>query len=124
MDGLIRVIVCIMVLWPGPVPRDQPDPEPVVEVRAKARKAVALTGQATWYRWRPGESAAGPALRRALGPSWRGKVIEVCASGRCVRTRLTDWCACKGRRVVDLDVRSFERLASPSRGVIEVEVKW
>jgi rare lipoprotein A (peptidoglycan hydrolase) len=40
-----------------------------------------------------------------------------------VTVKLSDWCACPNGRVIDLDVRSFARLADPSRGVITVEVK-
>lgn len=84
---------------------------------------VRLSGTATWYAWRPGQAAAGPALRRALGPRWRGRSVTVCAAA-CVRVRLTDWCACGGGRVVDLDARSFARLAPLSRGVLKVTVGW
>lgn len=83
-------------------------------------------GVATWYDWRPGGAAAGPALRRALGPNWRGQRVRVCAGGRCVTVTLNDWCACGDRggrpTVIDLDRRSFAALAPPSRGVINVEV--
>lgn len=85
-----------------------------------------VRGIASWYRYIPGHAAAGPALRRALGPAWRGKVVRVCRVERtfavCVKVRLSDWCACYGSRVVDLDVRSFARLGSPSLGLVRVEV--
>ena len=79
----------------------------------------SASGAATWYRWRPGEAAAGPALRAALGPSWRGRVVLV----EGIPVRLTDWCACRGR-AIDLDYRTFSRLAPLSRGVVEVEITW
>ena len=81
-----------------------------------------ISGQATWYRWRPGEAAAGPRLRAALGSRWRGRLVRVCAGESCLRVRLTDWCACPGERLVDLDRRAFARLAFPSRGVVRVTV--
>jgi len=88
-----------------------------------ARQGPSLSGQATWYRWRVGEAAAGPALRKALGPNWRGRWVRVCAGDACVRVQLTDWCACQPMtRLVDLDGRSFARLASLSRGVVAVVV--
>ena len=45
---------------------------------------TALSGTATWYRYRSGQAAAGPALRAFLGRGWRGSVVHVCARGRCV----------------------------------------
>lgn len=85
---------------------------------------VAIRGLATWYRAPSAhDAAAGPGLRRALGPGWRGTEVRVCAADRCLTTRLTDWCACPGGRVVDLDRRAFARLADPSRGVIAVMVE-
>lgn len=126
MDILTRIIVCLMVLFPmprPPMPRPE-EPKPVIEVA----ESVALRGQATWYRWREGEAAAGPALREALGPSWRGRTVKVCVEAACVSVRLTDFCQChKGtdrERVIDLDRDSFARLAPPSRGVIEVVLEW
>ena len=79
-----------------------------------------LVGLATWYRYRPGQGAAGPALRRWLG-SWRGSIVRVCATA-CVNVRLTDWCACGHGRIVDLDARLFRQLAPLSRGVIHVTI--
>lgn len=104
--------------------------EPRVAPRARPARHPATTflvaGWSTWYAWRPGEAAAGPALRRALGPGWRGSVVTVCAA-RCTVVRLTDWCACGSRHgvstVIDLDVRTFAQLAPTSRGVIRVEVR-
>lgn len=94
-----------------------------VETPGTARPSRGhLQGTATWYRWRPGEAAAGPALRAFLGPSWRGSVVTVRAGSRAVRVRLTDWCECGAGRIVDLDVRTFSRLVQPSRGILRVEV--
>jgi hypothetical protein len=94
---------------------------------AESPEPVATTGWATWYDWRPGQAAAGPALRRLLGKDWRGESVSVCVDNRCVRVRLTDWCACGPRRgsptVIDLDDQVFRRLAPLSRGVIEVTVR-
>jgi hypothetical protein len=94
---------------------------PVKVTKHKAR--LVARGVATWYRYVPGHAAAGPALRSALGPRWRGKTVKVCdRAGRCVSAVLSDWCACGGGRVIDLDHRLFTRLAPPSRGVIHVTV--
>lgn len=86
-----------------------------------ASTPASISGPATWYRWHPGEAAAGPRLRAALGSHWRGSIVSVCAGG-CVRVVLSDWCACSGGRVVDLDARSFARLAPLNVGVLRVRV--
>ena len=95
---------------------------------ATTKPSRALTGRATWYAYRPGQAAAGPALRRALGKSWRGRTVTVCAGGRCVRALLTDWCLCSsargGGRIIDLDSRTFAAIAPLSRGVVRVDVRW
>ena len=99
-------------------------PHAVTETRQKAIRpsTVALEGRATWYAYRTRQAAAGPALRAFLGPHWRGTVVTVTANGHTVTARLTDWCLCSSARVVDLDKRSFAKLADPSRGVIHVTV--
>lgn len=117
----------------APSPSLAVTPEPIATslpvTRPRPSKTVIpigvarLNGQATWYRWRVGEAAAGPLLRQALGKGWRGRVVTVCMA-TCVRVRLTDWCLCRDRRVVDLDHRSFQQLAPLSRGVIAVTVRW
>ena len=92
-------------------------PHAVTETRQKA-----IRGSATWFAAPSGTAAAGPALRAFLGPHWRGMTVTVCSGGRCVRALLSDWCLCSSARVVDLDKRSFAKLADPSRGVIHVTV--
>ncbi|MBA2700212.1 MAG: hypothetical protein H0U58_00740 [Chloroflexi bacterium] len=66
-------------------------------------------------------AAAGPALR--VG-KWRGRRVQVCHDGRCVRVTLIDWCQCYGKRVIDLYSDAFKRLAPTSQGVITVSVRW
>lgn len=92
----------------------------------RLRTATAsISGQATWYAWRPGQAAAGPRLREALGPGWRGRTVRVCSASRCITVALTDWCACDPpSRLVDLDARSFAVIAPLSDGVIRVTVEW
>jgi rare lipoprotein A (peptidoglycan hydrolase) len=97
--------------------KDTPPPEvPAV---------IIIRGSATWYGTGPGagHAAAGPALRRALGKDWRGDKVRVCRKGRCVTVRLTDWCKCRGKRIIDLSDEDFRRLAPLSRGVIRVKGK-
>ena len=84
--------------------------------------SAGLTGPASWYRWHPGEAAAGPGLRAALGPDWRGRLVVVTRAGSSVTVRLTDWCGCPGGRLIDLDSRAFAALAPLSRGVIQVRI--
>ena len=96
-------------------------------ILAQIASAVApIPGVASWYDYRPRQAAAGPALREALGPSWRGQVVTVCAA-TCTKVRLTDWCQCyKGQRrerIIDLDRRSFVVLGVlPSRGIAKVKI--
>lgn len=99
----------------------------------------SLTGTASWYclprsactRGYPATglfAAAGPALRAALGPNWRGRVVTARANGRAVRVRLIDWCQCYAgtsrERAIDLYASAFRQLAPLSHGVIKVEVRW
>jgi rare lipoprotein A (peptidoglycan hydrolase) len=93
--------------------------------------STVVSGTASWYcgggsactRGYPEgtlAAAAGPALR--VG-DWRGRIVKVCGNGRCVKVILADWCACP-QRVIDLYRSAFSRLASPSRGLLRVEVTW
>lgn len=89
---------------------------------------ITLRGIATWFASPSGVSAAGPDLRAALGPGWRGTRVRVCAGDRCVATVLGDWCACGSRpggpTVIDLDDNVFARLSSLDTGVLPIEVRW
>jgi rare lipoprotein A (peptidoglycan hydrolase) len=107
------------------------DEDPVLPETLLPDTATSVRGVASWYcgggsactrGYPPGTlaAAAGPALR--VG-DWRGRIVKVCSGGRCVRVQLVDWCACP-HRVVDLYRSAFSRLASPSRGVLHVEVSW
>ena len=131
-----RIILAIwLALWLLAVPaasssvpfagqRQAPRAEPQGWSMGAASSAVA--GLATWFASPADVSAAGPALRRALGPRWRGSHVLVCSGGRCVVTVLGDWCACGPRggtpTVIDLDDDVFARLAPLSRGRIAVTV--
>ena len=98
------------------------------EPRSRIPLRGTISGVGTWFRSPSGVSAAGPALRAALGPDWRGTVVTVTANGRSVRTPLGDWCACADRpggpTVIDLDDDAFARLAPLPLGVIPVTVTW
>jgi rare lipoprotein A (peptidoglycan hydrolase) len=62
-----------------------------------------------------------------LGKHWRGSLVDVCAGGRCVQVRLSDWCQCYDgtirERVIDLSDDAFAQLAPLSRGVLVVTVR-
>jgi hypothetical protein len=78
-----------------------------------------ISGIATWYDAPTiRDAAAGPGLR--VG-HWRGRVVSVCAS-RCITVRLTDWCACDGGHLIDLDNLAFRELAPLSQGIVRVTV--
>jgi hypothetical protein len=89
--------------------------------------SLGTQGTASWYDYKVGQAAAGPALRAALGPNWRGQTVEVWHKDKHVRVVLTDWCQCfkdtNRERIIDLDIRSFAALAPASRGLIPVEVR-
>jgi hypothetical protein len=92
-------------------------PEPT----RKPRTATILRGIATWFNSPAGVSAAGPDLRAALGPGWRGTRVRVCAE-RCVTTVLGDFM--RADRLIDLHAPLFARLAPLSRGVLRVSLSW
>ena len=83
-----------------------------------------MTGLASWYAYIPGGAAAGPALRTALGPGWRGQSVAVCRTDggamACVRVTLSDFM--RADRLIDLDSRSFAALMPLSRGLVTVEI--
>ena len=119
---MIQAVIAVLLLAQSFAPRHVPDRPPHAVTTRIAAAHAGVSGTASWYRWHPGEAAAGPALRRALGRNWRGTVVTVTANGHSVRVRLTDFCQCP-QRVIDLDVRAFARLAAPSRGLVRVSVR-
>lgn len=85
-------------------------------------------GWASWFDVGPGlYGAAGPLLREALGPNWRGQLVEVEAGNRSTTVRLTDWCACGLRHgkptIIDLSRDAFAELADPSVGIVAVSIE-
>lgn len=117
IELIVRLLLAgLLVITPPVAPT--PKPKPVVVDRV-------VRGVATWYDDGPGiYGAAGPALRHG---DWRGRVVQVCSNGKCLKVRLTDWCACGKRNgqstLIDLSSGAFARLAPLSRGVIRVTVK-
>lgn len=122
-----------------PVTRKVPKPVIAPQPRTHREKgdekplAHRLSGQASWY-CRAGRSichyrypdtpgfdayaAAGPALRRAIGPGWRGSVVTV----NGIRVRLVDWCQCyrglRHEKAIDLYYDVFARTGS------SVVIRW
>jgi len=90
---------------------------------------VSVSGTASWYCCTYGYgnglfAAAGPSLRRFLGPGWRGKIIETCLSNepaRCIRVKLVDWMA-NPDALIDLEPAAFSQLARLSAGLVRVRV--
>ena len=120
-DGIMPVVLALTAWTARPV-IEAPQPMPHAE-----RVESPLRGTASWYEWHPGEGAAGPQLRAQLGKDWRGQTVVVCGDNAvCIPVRLTDWCQCyrnePRERVIDLDVRSFEKLAPASAGLVHVTV--
>lgn len=100
-------------------------PSPTVAaLRPPVLVTGSMSGQASWFGTGPDGlyAAAGPALRRMLGPKWRGRYVTVSAGGRSIRVRLTDWCGCYGSRLLDLSDEAFAGLAALSRGLVRVTV--
>lgn len=100
-----------------------------------ARSVNSLKGVASWFCL-PGRSActygypasclcaaAGPALRAALGPSWRGTRVVVSTGRASVAVRLID-CLCSGSNVIDLYSGVYSQLGALSSGLLDVEVTW
>jgi len=115
LKGPGRITPVLAVTGSGPEPTRVP------------AAASPLRGYATWYDT-AGGAAAGPDLRAALGPGWRGMSVVVTRAdmGAGVVVQLTDWCACGSRNgvptLIDLDRESFAVLALPSAGIVAVTV--
>lgn len=132
----VAVIVCIlamlgtpravpMTLFPEGVSAQLAAPRGMPSTLGHLSEAPHLTGLATWYVVPGRVAAAGAEVRRWLGPGWRGESVTVCraTSEACVRVRLVDWCACPGRRVIDLSPSAFSVLAELNVGVVAVEIR-
>lgn len=129
---MTALLLALAVLTGGRALDAAPSPaalasSPIAGVRLDPQTRVGTVAQgvrgiATWYRYRPGEAAAGPRLRAMLGPSWRGTRVRVCTPSRCLSVVLTDFM--RADRLVDLNRDDFQKLAPLSRGVLTVEVSW
>lgn len=109
---------------------------PTAAHRVTADKAVGhLSGTASWYCL-PGRSActvgypasgpyaaAGPTIRAALGPDWRGRTVVVATGHADVVVTLVDWCSCPNGRLLDLYASVYGQLDSLSSGLLDVTVE-
>jgi hypothetical protein len=111
----------------------EPDPIVVEVAPPKPVTSNVLRGPASWY-CRAGVSpctythpdlggfdayaAAGPKLRAAIGPGWRGSIVWVDG----IRVRLIDWCQCyKGEpqeKLLDLYYDVYARTGG------SVTIRW
>lgn len=123
---------------PRPTPRPTPRPSPKPHPYPPPPGRHYIDGVATFYVYVPLGAAAGPKLRRAIGGGdhcapgprcWRNRLVTVWGggSGLHITVRLTDWCACGGDHIIDLDTRAFAYLAGPkwhAKGILAVRVRW
>jgi hypothetical protein len=85
--------------------------------------SAPIEGVATYYCWPAGHSrcthgypadgayaAAGPELRAALGPHYKGKHVFV----NGVEVTLIDWCACGGNHVIDVYHSTWVKIPHPN----------
>jgi hypothetical protein len=114
---------------PDRASRSKSRPEATHTRAWSGRGTIRVRGYATWYATGPSGlfAAAGPTLRRALGPGWRGSRVLVCHSRACVEVKLIDWCACGARHgvptVLDLSDEAFAEIARLGSGVVRVVVE-
>ena len=98
--------------------------------------AIRYTGTATWYCSEGRHGSPRSACTRGYGPSdligaidrkdttfARGDRVTVRYGKRHVTVTIVDTCACADRRVIDLSIAAFERLAPWGYGVLPVTVE-
>lgn len=108
--------------------------QPTNAPAANVSPGRVLAGIASWYclskrspctvGYGPDQlvAAAGPALRAALGPGWRGTAVTVTARGVSVRVQLIDWMG-NPAALLDLYAGVFRELAPLGVGLVDVEVR-
>ena len=98
--------------------------------------AIRYTGTATWYCSEGRHGSPRSACTRGYGPSdligaidrkdttfARGDRVTVRYGRKHVTVTIVDTCACADRRVIDLSIGAFERLAPWGLGVLPVTVE-
>jgi len=86
-----------------------------------SKESHMTTGNASWYRYKNGNFAASPDFLK-------GSVLKVTnlANGKSVEVTVNDFGpdrAIHPDRVIDLDRVAFEKIASPSAGIVKVKVE-
>ena len=105
----------------APKPKARPTttaaPKPAA-APAPAPSGNAQSGQASWY-----DTFEGTCAHKSLP---KGTMVNVTntANGKSVVCRVADRGPYVNGRVIDLDRRLFAQLASPSSGVIHVNISW
>lgn len=130
---VLALLVCLVAPWSGPdvIPTVAPIPR-LVERAMRAPsgnlpvQTMGLRGVASWYATPGLTAAAGPKLRRWLGPNWRGATVVVSTGERSVAVKLLDWCQCfkgqRSERLIDLSDGAFAALAPLASGLVRVTI--
>lgn len=66
------------------------------------------------YNWRGAYAAAGPVLRAALGPHYKGRHVWV----NGVEVTIVDFCACGGDHVIDVYHKAWLTIPDPEHAVV------
>jgi rare lipoprotein A (peptidoglycan hydrolase) len=116
----------INVATPAPTSIPKVRELPKIKIGTPPPSKKVVIGRASWYNVGRGYyAAAGPDLR--IG-SWRGRVVEVCNTEKCIKVKIIDWCQCyrnePTERIIDLSADAFAALFPLSRGLGKVTVKW
>jgi len=121
------------IVRPVPTPPPSPAGDATAGGGSNASTKHSISGFASWY-CRAGISpctyghpdgsgfdafaAAGPALREAIGPDWRGRVIKVDG----IKVKLIDWCQCyqgePNEKLLDLYNDVYKRTGT------NVHIRW
>lgn len=90
----------------------------VQPIRIKGGRGRTQAGQASWYEIDNGTCAH---VRLPKGTIVR--VVNV-ANGKEALCRVADRGPFLQGRVIDLDLQTFQHIASPSEGVVDVRISW
>lgn len=104
---------------PPSVPAARPAPPPgPAPPRIKGGRGRTQSGKASWYEIQDGTCAH---VRLPKGTLVR--VVNV-ANAKEVTCRVADRGPFLSGRIIDLDLQSFQKIASSSQGVVDVRISW
>ena len=103
---------------PAPVVEPAPPAVPVQPITIKGGRGRTQAGKASWYEIDNGTCAH---VRLPKGTIVR--VVNV-ANGKEALCRVADRGPFLQGRVIDLDLQTFQQIASPSEGVVDVRISW